>query len=146
MSKRVHRCGEKGQTLVELALILAFVLPPLAFGIAEYARGWYYSNTLTNGVRAGLRYASELPNLQDQDQRVKDYVFGQITGIVDKKLVQSVDVPVSEENNVTGVNRGDLVSICISCDIEPLTGSLLPDFLGMGSITRRGTMYYERSI
>jgi Flp pilus assembly protein TadG len=145
MNERTRYCGEKGQTLVELALLLP-VMCLLVAGVAEYARGWFYSNTLTNGVRAGLRYASELPNLQDQDQRVKDFVFGQITGIVERKLVQSVDVPVTEENNVTGVNRGDLVSISVSCNIEPLTGGLLPDFLGLGAITRRGTMYYERSI
>ena len=55
MKKRLHR-REKGQSMVELALILP-VLLALLCGIVDF--GWIYYNqiTLNNAAREGARYA-----------------------------------------------------------------------------------------
>ncbi len=61
---------ERGQALVEFALIFT-MLVILLFGIAEFGRGWYYANVLSNGARAGARYASLQPKQYRLKQRVQ---------------------------------------------------------------------------
>ena len=48
--------AQKGQTLIETALIL-FLLLLILLGISEFARAWYTKNSLKNGVRQGARVA-----------------------------------------------------------------------------------------
>lgn len=48
--------GEKGQTLIETALIMILLLT-LFFGIAEIARAWWLKNQLNNAARVGVRVA-----------------------------------------------------------------------------------------
>jgi len=51
---------QKGQTLIETALILTLLLLIL-LGISEFARAWYMKNSLKNGVRQGARVAAVTP-------------------------------------------------------------------------------------
>lgn len=55
-SQSYRRIHEKGQALVETALVL-LVLFFLVFGIIEFGRAMYTKNTLTNSARAGARQA-----------------------------------------------------------------------------------------
>lgn len=48
--------GQRGQVLVEMALILALFLL-LIFGIAEFARAMYTYNTIVQSTRAAARWA-----------------------------------------------------------------------------------------
>jgi len=47
---------QKGQTLIETALIL-FLLLLILLGISEFARAWYTKSSLKNGARQGVRVA-----------------------------------------------------------------------------------------
>src|SRR4030065_2260820 len=47
---------QEGQTIIETALILVFLLFVL-FGITEFARAWYMKNSLKNAARQGARVA-----------------------------------------------------------------------------------------
>ncbi len=49
--------AQKGQTLIETALIL-FLLLLILLGISEFARAWYTKSSLKNGVRQGARVAA----------------------------------------------------------------------------------------
>ena len=54
--------AQKGQTLIETALIL-FLLLLILLGISEFARAWYTKNSLKNAVRSGARLAVVTPSL-----------------------------------------------------------------------------------
>ena len=47
---------QKGQTLIETAIILLLLLLIL-FGITEFARAWFTKNSLKNAARTGARVA-----------------------------------------------------------------------------------------
>ena len=51
---------QKGQTLIETALIL-FLLLLILLGISEFARAWYTKSSLKNGARQGARVAAVTP-------------------------------------------------------------------------------------
>ena len=53
---------QKGQTLIETALILTLLLLIL-LGISEFARAWYTKNSLKNAVRQGARIAVVTPSV-----------------------------------------------------------------------------------
>ncbi|MFN2166149.1 MAG: TadE/TadG family type IV pilus assembly protein, partial [Anaerolineae bacterium] len=53
--------GEKGQGLVEFALVALFVLLTL-FAIIDFARVFFGYATMANGVREGARYAVVHPD------------------------------------------------------------------------------------
>jgi Flp pilus assembly protein TadG len=55
-----YRKNQKGQTLIELALIIA-LLSVILLGITEFARAWLTKNALKNAVRQGARVAAVTP-------------------------------------------------------------------------------------
>ena len=55
---------QKGQTLIETALIL-FLLLLILLGITEFARAWYTKSSLKSGVRSGARVAVVTPSVSD---------------------------------------------------------------------------------
>ena len=52
-----RRRGERGQSLLELALVLPLLMM-IAFGVIELGRAYYQYNTLSKAVRDGARYMS----------------------------------------------------------------------------------------
>jgi Flp pilus assembly protein TadG len=54
--------AQKGQTLIETALVLILLLLIL-LGISEFARAWYMKNSLKNAVRHGVRLAVVAPSM-----------------------------------------------------------------------------------
>lgn len=50
---------QRGVAAVELALLLGFILVPLAFGITELGRAIYQYNTLVKATRDAARFLSE---------------------------------------------------------------------------------------
>ena len=57
------RPGERGQTLVEAALVLPVLLLLLA-GVVDLGRGYQHYIVIADAARAGARYGSRLPNDQ----------------------------------------------------------------------------------
>jgi len=54
--------SEKGQTVIETALMMIFLLV-LFFGMAEIARAWWLKNQLNNAARVAVRVAIVTPTL-----------------------------------------------------------------------------------
>jgi len=131
------KLGRKGQTIVEFALIL-FLLLAMLFGITEFGRAWYFSNALTNGVRAGSRYAATLSNNTSYENKVRNYTMGQITSVIP---IDSLAVTVAPA--FTGVTSGTPVTVTASYDFVVLTGSIVPFFSGTKVMTRQATMRHE---
>lgn len=52
----IHLRTERGQALIETALVLLLLLIIL-LGIAEFSRAWYTRNSLKNAARSGARLA-----------------------------------------------------------------------------------------
>jgi hypothetical protein len=52
-----HTRNQKGQSLLELALVLPLLML-IAFGAIEFGRAYYQYNTLTKALRDGARYMS----------------------------------------------------------------------------------------
>ena len=53
--------NEQGQTLLEFALVISFLLL-LVFGIIDFSRLFFGYATMSNGVREGARYATVHPS------------------------------------------------------------------------------------
>lgn len=64
LSSRMYEINRKGQTLVEMAILLPLLLL-LVMGIFEFGRAMYIKNTLTHAARAGARTAVVTPNIVD---------------------------------------------------------------------------------
>lgn len=62
--RRSFRAGQRGQALVEFALVLPLVLL-LVVAIADFGIAYQHSVQLTNGVREGARYGSLFPQRVD---------------------------------------------------------------------------------
>ena len=58
--------NQKGQALIEFAFV-AVTLLVLVYGVTEFGRAWYYTNSMDNAVRAGARMASELYPVRSTD-------------------------------------------------------------------------------
>lgn len=130
---------------MEFALIVALILAIL-FGIMEFARAWQYNNALTNGVRAGARYASTLANTTSFSTVVKRYTFGQITSAIPRNNMTLADIGVFKnetEDPDTGFVPGDTVTVEARYDFEILTGSIIPFFRGTRQLERQATMRHE---
>jgi Flp pilus assembly protein TadG len=144
----------KGQTLVEFALIITLLLA-LLFGITEFGRGWYYSNALVNGARAGARYASTLTKDANYETKVRNYTFSQITSSIPGKDLQMVNISAFDLNGnprpnplgTTDPQNGDAVEVIAYYNFTPLTeaGNLIPALSGSREIIRKAAMYYQGS-
>jgi Flp pilus assembly protein TadG len=57
MARRSFLRDERGNTMVEFAIVAAFVFIPLVFGIIEFGRVIWARNMVTAAAREGVRYA-----------------------------------------------------------------------------------------
>lgn len=133
--------NQKGQDLVELALVLPILLL-LALGITEVGMAWYYNNALDAGVRAGVRYASELyPVPTANDSRIQAYVQNEIN-TYPTSIGGSVTVTVTPPASKTG----NLVTVTASYLYTFLPSNFLFNYFNIPTsmtLGRTGTMYYE---
>lgn len=148
ITKRVR--DERGQALVEFALIFT-MLVILLFGIAEFGRGWRYANAVSDGARAGARFASMQPKGNDFPDRVHDYTFGQVTSssIDQDKLFVNVSayrkLNGSAVTSFNNLSTGDAVTVIVGYNMEVVTGHIIPSFSDTKTIVRKATMRYEGS-
>jgi Flp pilus assembly protein TadG len=159
--------GNRGQTLVEFALVVALLLAIL-FGITEFGRAWFYSNHLNNSVRAAARYGAVLgstPGGFTTDAvdaylrgslNKKDPTFGkgEIGQFMDTADIASIAVNVyppgvPPDSNGTGgkaatdIQRGDTIEVVVTYNFHVLSGSIIPFFRGNTQLIRSATMRYE---
>jgi Flp pilus assembly protein TadG len=140
--------NRKGQALVEFALVVT-LLPLLALGIWEFSKAWYYENALDVGVRAGVRYASELyPIPATDDSRIKTYVQNEINSYVPSMGSGSVAVTVIPPSVANGhlvtVTASYTFSETILTTLDSLSNTFFKEHISTSfTLERTGTMYYE---
>lgn len=103
-----HLKSEKGAALVEMAIALPLLLL-VVWGMIDFARAYYTSNSLSTAVREGARYAAVLDNPSAQVAAIRAKVKGAFNGLgSDTILTDSIFVhdssklpPVNPAGNVT---------------------------------------------
>lgn len=139
-----------GQALVEFALV-SVVLMVFVVGVAEFARAWYYDNALENAVRAGVRYATELPNDASFQSNVATYVQNQMTSAVPVGGAYGVtlNTPTITINSTTPPPTVTVIESCVFSDpvleafsymVSVFFSKTIPASL---TLSRSGTMYYS---
>jgi Flp pilus assembly protein TadG len=152
MNSSTHRhiSDNRGQTLVEFALILMLILVVL-FGITEFGRAWQLTNSLTNGVRVGARYASTLDNTTGFENKVVALTLANITTSISGENM-TVDVYRNgnvANNDFVNMTSGVPVTVKAEMDFNFLTGIM--DFVfdnnsgvqEQNKLSRQATMRYE---
>ena len=125
---------EKGQNLVEFALILPLFLL-LVIGMAEFGRAWMLKNILTGAAREAVRAAAVLPKADACDNA---------KAIADP-ILDSAGIPplVCAGGGVTTSDAPvPIVSVTTKYDYSPITG-FIPG-LASFELTGTATMRRER--
>ncbi len=147
--------NNKGQTLVELSLVIVLLLM-LVVGFTEFGRAWHNTTVLNNAARAGARYASTHPLSSSYVTDVEDYTAFQVmTGL---KVARGEVVVVLEgyssgspgatpitmtEGTSPPLKPGARVSVTVSHTFEGLGGNIVPVISGPRTLMRRASMRYE---
>jgi Flp pilus assembly protein TadG len=100
MLRKFHRRNERGQTLVEFALVLP-ILSLLLLGVIQF--GIVFNNyiTLTDAVRAGARKGAVGRNLQDPQGAVEQAVRNAATDLKPADLQITVNSSFTQGSDVT---------------------------------------------
>lgn len=120
--------SQKGQSLVEFALILPLFIVVL-FGIMEFGRLWEMTNLITSASREGARVAAIAGTSQSQAINAAQNVLS---------AANINDATIS----ISGPNSSNEVSVTVSINYEPITGSIIPG-LNDFSLTRSTIMRWE---
>lgn len=119
--------NQKGAVLVEAALMLPIMFL-IVFGIFEFGRALYISNTLNHAAREGARLAAVMPKPINIDSQVANCIPFDKTGIT---IVTSTSAPAP----------GAPVTVTVTLPFHTVTG-MIP--MLDGTILRgEATMRYE---
>ncbi len=123
---KTHARGERGQDLVEFALIFP-VLFLILMGIFDMGRAIYYTSTLHSAAREGARYASVAPTDNAGIQAAVEYMAVGIT-------------PADLTITATVVRGGsyDVVNVVVTYNM-PIVTPLIGAFFGGGNTVTLGS-------
>ena len=119
---RKQRCRERGQSLVETAIVFPILLLLLA-AVVDFGRAFDAYIVLTNAAREGARWGSVKPELTvDQvKQVVVDDVLGSGTNIT-----QMLDFNAEQNVTVDGQEAwSDIVKVTVTYDFDLWFGQLI---------------------
>jgi Flp pilus assembly protein TadG len=131
MNRKIGNIEEKGQTIIETALMMILLLM-FFFGIAEIARAWWAKNALNNAARVGVRVAIVSVGISNETRtRPGNWAFDDCekkTGN-DKVFcaIWNARIPLpapSATLDVEGVNPGNTVKVTLNGDMEPVVPNL----------------------
>lgn len=121
--KSSHRSREQGQSMLEFALMLPFLLL-LAVGVVDIGRAIYYTIAVNNGAAAGAEFASQGFNQAGQTRQIKlTAVCDAANGDARQHLWDACSNGLLTEDNVTvilGCRCANDTS-GLSCDPMPTT-------------------------
>ena len=135
------RSSEKGQNLVEMAIVLPFLLI-IVFGVIDLGRVFFASINLTNAAREGVRFLTMHPNdvanpytafWGSKSAAIEEASFNHI-------LLNGVDVSVdciNEDDNDEYCDSGTPAEVVVTHDFDLIMGWILSDSL---TVTRRAVM------
>ena len=118
-----HRNGEKGQNLVEFAMVVPIFLI-LVFSIVDFGMGFHAWITVTNAAREGARIGAVGANFDDIRTRVATTSNGLLNPTEEDIRVRYVDL-----DNNGKIDRGD--SVVVESDYEYQLITPLKAFLGV---------------
>jgi len=124
---------QKGQALVEFALILPLLLM-LLFGVFEFGRAMFIKNTLNNAARAAVRVAVVTPNLNDNSYNAGDLSTRSTTDNVQAKIYDSLfsidkstataSIVIARKSPTTYAQSNDTVTITVICNFESIVSKI----------------------
>jgi len=152
---------QKGQTLIETAIILVLLLL-IVLGIEEFARAWYTKNSAKNAARQGARVAVVTPltpsapttidttslcsapnppcnstqsftNCPSGTGTIADPIINAICNSagIDRSKTAYVPCFLNGPGPLSTLDIGDTVNICVRTDF---TSAIPNDFPGLGNI------------
>ena len=132
--------SEKGQSMVETALVLPLILL-LLFGIFDF--GWLFYNKLQvqNCAREGARFAAVNYDI-DNDVKSKDDIKKYVKDMEMNGLTFDIDVNATAD----GVHKNGYLTVVIKTDVPtmtPIIGAFFPD--GKCHMKASTTMYREKT-
>ena len=122
----LHR-GQRGQSLVELALVMLLLLL-LLVGVVDFGRAFHSYITITNASREGARRASRFPRAEDEDH---------IKGAAIREA-QLSDVALDPSDIVIDslpALPGEPVRVTVTYEFPTIMGSMVNSILGTDNIT-----------
>jgi len=111
---------ERGQSLVEMALVLPLLLL-LVLGIIDFGRAFNNYIIITNAAREGARYAARFP-LHDVGIRQAAILEAEESGVV----LEEGDIAIEG----LGAPGGEPIRVVVTYDFDTILGQLV----GVGSI------------
>jgi len=132
---RDHSVGERGQALVEFALILP-VLVLILMGVFDFGRAFFAYNAISNGAREGARYGVIHPTARDGDgfpPYDPDTIEGQAVAQTIILDMDEIDVQVVPDSPF---DRGEPITVTVTYDfyaITPLIGQIIGNPLTLRS-------------
>jgi Flp pilus assembly protein TadG len=126
----MHRLNERGNAVVEMALLLPILLLIL-FGITEFGRAVMTANVLNTASREGARLAA-VSSLSDTVQ-------------VEARVIEVLDAANIAPKAITVQYFGDnnSVRVRVTSDFEVLSASVLKVFVGTFELSGTTVMKYE---
>lgn len=150
MRRLRRRDGERGQGLVEFALVVPLFLL-IVFSMLDMGRAIWANDAVDNAAREGARFASVTGGVDyggtgslvtastktDIVNRTLAYNFGGMTNVSVTVCYSTISTPCSGNTDATGAIavRGNFVTVAISGTVPILTGSLI----GRGDYTVSGS-------
>ena len=135
---RRNRRRSRGQSLVELALILPVILLIVMFAV-DFGRAFYSWVTITNATRVGANYAAANPNDAYPNATYTALVRAEglittcpITGTIDPEFLDGPDAGTAK------TNLGDSARVAVSCNfrvLTPVIGSILSNTVRISAIS-----------
>lgn len=129
----MNLCNQKGQALVEVALILP-ILVLLVFGSFEFGRAMYIKNTLNYAAREGARRASvsEPFNIG----AVRNHVTASLPASLHTGLAVTV-TPAAPQHGI------DTVTVVVEAPFTTVVPDLLTQLAGITTLSAEASMRYE---
>jgi Flp pilus assembly protein TadG len=153
---RANRLNDKGQAMVEMALVISFLVL-LVFGMTEFGRAMYTKNTLNNAARAGARVAIVTPASSypsslsatsvDCSSTPSNAIYAAVCtgiaggGIQNKTVTVSIDIQDPGGNTQTAPASGYSVSVTVQASFDPVL-ALMKNMIS-ASLSGEATMRYE---
>lgn len=140
MTARSGRRGERGQGLVEFALVIPLFLL-IVFSMFDLGRVIWANDALANAAREGARFASVTGGLTygggsalvtpstktDIRNKTQSYNFAGVAGVTITVCYSTISASCSGDTDAPGATavRGNFVTVTIQGTVPILTGSLI---------------------
>ncbi|HEY48216.1 MAG TPA: pilus assembly protein [Anaerolineae bacterium] len=113
-----HPATERGQELIELAILLPLLLV-IAFGVLDLGRLYHAAITITNAAREGARYGTFFP----------EDASGIINATRAEAQASSIDLSTSviQVSCPEGCGSGLSIRVTVSYNFHLIMGLVLPD-------------------